>query len=244
MRTDGTVVFAVAFGFPLGSFFLVSLTHTIGVHWVLSFFPLLTVVLFSRFEAAGVKRMIRPTMLYTAIPVLAGLAAPLILEIWAHQHRNAFSLTLATKPEAILAELAPYRPRYVLTTPSYAKSALLGYHDHSNVPVIGLGSFHGRQDDLLTDFRTSDGRDVMIVTNRRRDLEECGIWFEKITVKEHAVAGARFYVILGDRFNYAVYREQVLQEIADRYYRMPAWLQKIAAPSFFLERYGLHPRAL
>jgi hypothetical protein len=84
----------------------------------------------------------------------------------------------------------------------------------------------------------------MIVTNRPHDLDACGAWFARMEVKEHTVRGARFFVLLGERFTYAAYRERVLQIVADRYYRMPAWLQRIAAPSFFLERYELQPRPL
>ncbi len=242
MRAHGTVVFAVVFALPLAIFLAVSFTHEIGVHWVMSFFPFLPAVLFPAFKAAGLRRMIGPTLVYS-------LAIPLALSAFAYTgpgrallRNNAFPIALATKPQAVLEEVAPYRPQYLLTTTSYAKSALLGFYDHSNVPVIGTGSFHAREDDLLTDFRDLDGRDIMIVTDRPRDIEESLAWFAQLSVTEHRVGEARFQVLLGRGFKFGVYREQVLQVIADRYYRMPDWLRPFAASCFFLDRYDLQPR--
>ena len=243
MQANGTVVFAVVFAVPLTVFLAVALVHEIGVHWVLSFFPFLAAVLFAFFGADGLRRMIRPTAIYTAVPAALVLLLPFLPVEWAQKHRSAFSIVLASRPDAVLAELAPYREKFILTTPSYAKSALLGFHDRSNVPVLGLGSFHARQDDLITDLRTFDGRDVMFVSNREHDLDEARPWFRRTETKPLIACGVTFWVLLGEGFDYGVYREQVLQTIADRYYRMPPWLQRIAAPSYFCERYGVQPRA-
>lgn len=241
MRANDTAVLAIAFAVPLAAFALVALSHTIGVHWVLSFVPCGLVVLFTRFRADGLRRLIRPTLYWSAFPVAAALMAPLALTHLASRHSSAFSLVLAAESEAVLAELAPLRSQYLLTTPSYAKSATFGYLERSNVPVIGPGSFHARQDDLHTDFRDLDGRDLMIVAARQQDVERSRPWFASIEERELTVQGARFRVILGRGFNYAIYRELVLQEIANRYYQMPDWLRPFAAPCFFFERYDLEP---
>jgi hypothetical protein len=86
--------------------------------------------------------------------------------------------------------------------------------------VIGLGSYHGRQDDLLTDLRAWNGRDIMIVTNNPRssDSVEAGL-----RARREAAPSARRPDVCapGEGFNYSVYRRQVLQVIADRYYRIP-----------------------
>jgi len=244
MQADGTVVFAVVFALPLAVFLAVAFVHEIGVHWVLSFYPFLAAGLFACFGADGLRRMIRPTAIYTAVPVALALILPFLPVEWAQKHRSALSIVLAARPGAVLAELAPYRPKFLLTTPSYAKSALLGFHDRSNVPVLGVGSFHARQDDLITDLRTFDGRDVMIVSDEEHDFDEARTWFKRTEMKSPTVSGVTFRVLLGEGFNYGVYREKVLQSIADRYYRMPSWLQRFAAPGYFCERYGVQPRPL
>lgn len=242
MRADGTVVFAVVFAFPLAAFLLVSFRHEIGVHWLLSFFPFLAAVLFAGFTAEGLRRMIRPTAVYTAVPVALALILPFLPVEWAKNHGSAFSLVLGSRPEAVLTELAPYRPKYLLTTPSYAKSALFAFHDRSDVPVIGVGSYHARQDDLITDVRAFDGRDLMIVSGREGDFDQARTWFAHSELKAHTTHGIEFWVLLGDGFNYSLYREQVLQVIADRYYWMPPWLRRFSAPGYFSERYGVQPR--
>lgn len=242
LRRDGTVVPAGAFLVPVVVLGLVAFTHEIGVHWVLSFFPFLVAGLFTLFSVDGLVCLLRPTAIYSAVPAVLVAVATLLPVEWARNHRSYASIVLAVRPQWVLAELAPYREQYVLTTPSYAKSALLGYYDGRNVPVIGPGSFHGRQDDLLTDFRAFAGRDLMIVTNRERDIRRAGDWFARIEVKELPVHDAGLFLVLGEDFQYDVYRDQVLQEIANRYYWTPPWLRPFAAPSFFTERYGLVPR--
>ncbi|MEO5960535.1 MAG: glycosyltransferase family 39 protein, partial [Opitutaceae bacterium] len=69
LRANGSIVLALAFAFPMAIFLVVAFGHEIGVHWVLSFFQFLSALLFAFFGADGLRRMIRPTAIYTAVPV-------------------------------------------------------------------------------------------------------------------------------------------------------------------------------
>jgi hypothetical protein len=239
IQANGLVVPVFVFLVPLFFFLPVSLFHEIGVHWILSFFPMLAALLFVRFRTEDLQRMVRPTIWWTGIPTLIILASPLILDVVAQHHRRSFSIILAIDPVGVIEELAPYQEQYLLTTSSYAKSASFGYFTGQNVPVIGTGSYHGRQDDLLTDFREFDGRDLMIVTARPERIPDAVNWFAETELVKFTVGGVDFFAILGREFNFSAYRENVLQVIADRYYRMPDWLRPFATTCFFTDRYDL-----
>ena len=53
--------------------------------------------------------------------------------------------------------------------------------------------------------------------------------------------GGEFWVLFGRDFDYAAYRREVLQAVADEFYDIPPWLARWMRGSFFLERYGVQP---
>jgi hypothetical protein len=243
LRAQRGELFLVALVVPHAVFFAVAFFHRVGVHWLLSFFVFLYPLLFHCFTAAGLRRLVRATALYSAIPLGAAFIVPIIPPEWATRHRDGVAIITSLRPEETLATLAPYRDRYLLATPSYSKSALLGFFAHTHVPIVGPGSYHGREDDIVTDLRQYDGRDIMIVTDHQKEIAQSQPWFERTEVREHELYGARFRVLLGQGFRYDVYREQVLRPVAERYYRMPAWLRPFSKRSYFLERYNLEEPA-
>ena len=119
------------------------------------------------------------------------------------------------------------------------KSALLSFYHDDHVPVLGPGSYHGRQDDLLTDMRTLDGRDIMVLCDTDARVARTRQWFAHAEVKELSLRGARFWIVMGHDFQFTDYRETVIVPFVAPYYRMPAWLAVWSKPSFFLERYDL-----
>ncbi|HEX2100361.1 MAG TPA: hypothetical protein VHF69_06850, partial [Candidatus Synoicihabitans sp.] len=181
---------------------------------------------------------IRPTAIYSRVFVQAALAVPFIPLEWAGK-KNGLSILLAARGEEVRTELQQFGDDLVLATPSYSKSALLGYLMRQPVAVIGPGSYHGRQDDIVTDLRQFDGRDILLVTDHAGEMERTRDWFGSSEVLEPEVAGSRFYVVLGRDFDFPRYREDVLSPVAEKYYRIPPWLQPFAGPNFFRERYDL-----
>lgn len=239
MQATGADVFFFALLVPGSVLFLVSLGQNVRLHWLVSFFPLLFPLLAIGFDAPALRRMLRPAGAYAGF-LVALVAVALMLPITLLQSSRSYpSIVLGTHPDEVIAALAPYRERYLLTTPSYSKSALLEYHSGSRVPVLGFGSHHARQDDFHTDFRALDGGDIMVLANRPDQREAAARWFRETEVRTVEVRGASISLLLGRGFRYETYRSEVLQAVADRYYRMPPWLAGIARPSFFLERYGL-----
>ena len=105
----------------------------------------------------------------------------------------------------------------------------------AHVPVFGPGSSHARHDDLLTDFRSFDGRDLLVV--RRQDFVAADFepYFERVAFRRIEIRGAVFHLVDGRGFRFPVYRERVLDEIRRRYYALPAWLPR--GPCDFCDRY-------
>jgi len=238
MRESRLDLFLVAFAIPLTVFLAVSIFQSVGLHWLISFQPFLFAALVAKFDSRGLRRMLKPTAIYAIVLAsLIAIIAPLPLES-VRWHKSYDSIVLGSRPGEVLEALAPYTSEFELTSPSYAQAALLGFHTGRSVPVIGLGSHHARQDDLNTDFRKLDGRNLMILSNNPERVAMAGGWFDAVEIRTVVVRDAAYTVVLGRGFRFDVYREQVLRRISEAYYTKPAWLEKIAAPCFFRTRYG------
>jgi hypothetical protein len=101
-------------------------------------------------------------------------------------------------------------------------------------PVIGSTTHHGRQDDLLTDLRALDGRDLAIVRKQPPDAGAYERYFRAVETREVRLHGATFYVVLARHFDFAAYREAVLVGVRDRLFRIPAFLPQ--GGCYFCER--------
>ncbi len=143
---------------------------------------------------------------------------------------------LLADPQAVLEPFAPLLARYRLATEGYSVAAQLSYHTPRRVPVFGAGSSHARHDDILTDWRRWDGRDLFIFRREPPDPERYRPYFREIEVREASARGVTHYGVLGRGFDYAAYREGVLKDVLERWYRIPSWLP--VGGCYFFERYG------
>jgi hypothetical protein len=157
--------------------------------------------------------------------------------------RDMATVVLYVRPRLLLEEIEKETQRstggYVLATKSYQLSALLQYHTGRRVIVLGKGSRHAREDDILTDFRALDGRDFLVLYRATPDEDEYLPWFQRSETRLIEAQGARFTLVTGYGFKYRTYREKVLRVILERYYRIPDWLP--GSRDFFRERYGFEP---
>jgi hypothetical protein len=153
------------------------------------------------------------------------------------------TFVLYVRPQVLLNEIEreihESAGGHVLATKSYQLSALLQYHTGRRVIVLGKGSHHAREDDILTDFRTLDGRDFLILYEATPREDEYLPWFQRSETRLIEAEGACFTLVTGYGFKYHTYREKVLRLILERYYRIPDWLP--GSRDFFRERYGFEP---
>jgi hypothetical protein len=143
---------------------------------------------------------------------------------------------LLDDPHAVHQPLGPLMARYRLSTDGYAVAALLAYHTRRPVPVFGAGSSHARHDDILTDWRRFEGRDLLVFRREPPALEAYRPYFREVEAQAVHARGTTHYAVLGRGFDYAAYRERVLRIVNERWYRIPAWLP--VGGCYFFERYG------
>jgi hypothetical protein len=125
--------------------------------------------------------------------------------------------------------------KFVLASDGYSNAVTLGYHLKRYVAVFGPGSRYARQDDMLTDWRALDGKNIATYRKTQYSLDEYVPYFERVEVEEHRVEGVKFSLIKGYGFKYLAYRDRVLRPIRERWYRLPTWLPNRGC--YFCERY-------
>ncbi|MBI5430030.1 MAG: glycosyltransferase family 39 protein [Nitrosomonadales bacterium] len=230
------VMFGYLFALPMAVFALLSLKKVIGLHWVLAFYPFLYVLLFVWLSREELVKSLKFMAWFSAAHLAVVIAiAALPMETW-KQHRLYEGIVFMLEPEKIVEQIRPYeQQQFLLTTDSYSSSAIISYHYRKNFFVFGDGSRHARQDDIITDFRQYDGRNILILKKSVPDLMQYVPYFQSVESKQIAVRGATFYFVLGYGFDYATYRDTVLQTIKDKYYRIPEFLPH--APCYFCEKY-------
>jgi len=226
---------AWVFVLPLLIFTLLSAAKTIGLHWVLSFFPFFFALLVWWLDVERLHRLRRFFVGYAALHAVV-FAVVLALPFSAWQHTKlARGVLVMQQPQALLEELAPYRSRYVLATEGYSFAALLSYHDRQNVMVFGPGTSHARHDDIITDFRQLQGKNILVLLKKPPVFAQYGPYFHSIEFAEIKVQGVPFYLVLGSGFDYEAYREGVLRVVKEQYYAIPNFLPQ--GGCFFCERY-------
>jgi hypothetical protein len=102
------------------------------------------------------------------------------------------------------------------------------------VIVFGKGSRHARHDDILTNFKELDGKNMLILERGRVDESRYRSCFEKVQIEslapafggnlESRISNLEFSVVLGYGFKYQQYHQKYLRAVLQAYYQVPAWL--------------------
>ena len=218
---------------PLVVFALLSPLRRIGLHWLLSFVPaiVLSVALALERRALVITGRWFAGFAVLHAMVLAALVA-MPLETWKGR-RFYQNIVLLAHTEAVLQALPPGTPAYE----SYSMAAVMSFHAKRTVPVYGPGSSHARHDDIVTDWRAYQGRDLAILRRDEPVLAHYRPYFHEVEARRFEVRGAPFYAVLGRGFDYNAYREGVLKPVRERWYRIPRALP--VGRCYFFERYGL-----
>lgn len=217
-------LYLMTFFVPMLFFFVLSWGKTIGLHWVLAFYPFFFLVLGLDVAERVLKRLFYFMSGFTGLHVLVLLTLLLAPVAWWQQSRLYAGYVLLMRPQAVLTQLHAYTDGRVLATNDYSSSALMSYQSGQEYLVYGPGSKHARQDDMTTDFRTLNGRNMLIFDKSPTALQQYAPYFTHVTSHIMSVNGAKFYVVTGDDFHYAAYRAGVLATIRQKYYHIPGWL--------------------
>jgi len=220
---------------PLAIFALLSLAKTIGLHWLASFvFP--AVLWFALTASArSMARALAFASVFALVHwIVIGTLAAVPIEAF-----RAWSgypgLVMTARSDELAAALAPWRSTHVIASDGYSPAVTIGYALGEHVIVFGAGTSHARHDDILTDFRALDGKDILVVRRRGDRIGEFDAYFEHATHASVTVRGAIFHLVDGRGFRYEVYRERILDQVRRRYYAVPRWLPGDAC--YFCDRY-------
>jgi hypothetical protein len=140
----------------------------------------------------------------------------------------------ARMPE-ILRELKSYGEEFDYATDGYSMSSVASFHARAHVVVFGAASSHARHDDILTDFRRLDGKNILVLRKTPPVDADYRPYFRSVEYRELAQSGATFHIVLGRGFDFAAYRDRVLAPLRARFYAIPWYLPQ--GRCYFCERY-------
>jgi hypothetical protein len=235
INRDQLQLFVFIFVVPLLVFTLLSFKKVVGLHWVLAFYPAFYVIAFHFLNQSELIKTIKFIGLFTGLHLLLIIViASFPLESWQGKRMYAGAV-LMFDPQPVLDQIRPYEQDFMLATDGYSPSATASYHSGKPFFVYGEGGLHARQDDMLTDFRTFNGRNILVLSKSEPILAEYLPYFKRIESKEFTLHGVSFYIVLGYEFKYEQYKEGVLRPIKNKYYKIPNFLPH--APCYFCEKY-------
>jgi 4-amino-4-deoxy-L-arabinose transferase-like glycosyltransferase len=221
---------------PLLLFAALSLFKTIGLHWVLSFVPFVLLLVVRRLSARALPKLVAFFLAFAALHLAAMfIASRLPLETWSRFPAYP-GVVLTFESKALIARATSTAVGdALLASVGYSNAVTLGYNARRHIPVLGPGSSHARHDDILSDWRRHDGRDIVVLRKSAPDPGEYDRWFRDVNTESFEHRGARFWVVRGSGFDYAAYRDTVLADVRRKYYALPPWLPQRGC--YFCDRY-------
>ncbi len=220
---------------PLAVFALLSPVKQIGLHWLLSFVPFFFMAAALVLSAAQLKKSVVYLFAFSAIHVATIVVASLLpIEVW-KGNRLYDGIVFHVKTAALLQRLEPYAGKYEFAADGFSPAVTASYASGKYFFVFGTGSSHGRHDDILTDFRTLAGKNILVLRKNPPNPADYTPYFAKVELRQFELHGATFYLVLGRGFDYPGYREGVLRPLRERYYRIPSYLP--LGHCYFCERY-------
>ncbi len=220
---------------PLAIFAVLSLVKTIGLHWLASFvLPAVLWFVLSSGARARAAAIAVAGLIALAHWLVIGTLAMLPTEVF-RSWSNYQGLVMTVHGDELARALAPWRGRYAIAADGYSPAATIGYALGEHVLVFGPGTSHARHDDILTDFRALDGRDILVVRRKEPAPGAYEPYFESVASSRIEIRGALFHLVEGHGLRYPVYRDRVLDAVRQRYYALPSWLPSGAC--YFCDRY-------
>jgi len=230
-----TRFFMLAWVVPLGVFALLSPVKQIGLHWLLSFVPFFFIAAALVLSAAQLRKSVVYLFAFSVIHVAAIVGASLLpIEIW-KSSRLYDGIVFHVKTAELLQRLEPYAGKYEFSADGFSPAVTASYASGKYFFVFGSASSHARHDDILTDFRTLAGKNILVLRKNPPNPGDYAPYFAKVELRQFELHGVTFYLVLGQGFDYPRYREQVLRPLRDRYYRIPSYLP--LRHCYFCERY-------
>jgi hypothetical protein len=235
LADPGARFFAFMFAFPFAFFGALSLVKQIGLHWMLGFVPFFFVVAGWMLSVEKLRRSVLYLGAFSVLHIVViAVAAALPLDTW-KSSRAYGGIVYHARIKDILQEIKPYEGQFALAADGYSPAATASYYSGKYFFVFGRGSSYARHDDILTDVRPLEGKDILILRKDPPEDPDYRPYFKTIEYRQFTVAGANFHLVLGRGFDFAAYREGVLKPVRERLYAIPRYLPQ--GRCYFCERY-------
>jgi len=231
----GARFFVLAWVAPLAVFALLAPVKQIGLHWLLSFVPFFFIAAALMLSAAQLKKSVVYLVAFSAIHVaaIAG-ASRLPIETW-RGSRLYDGIVFHVKTAELLQRLEPYADKYEFSADGFSPAVTASYASGRYFFVFGTASSHARHDDILTDFRALQGKNILVLRKNPPNPADYAPYFAAVELRRFDLHGASFFLVLGQGFDYPKYRDGVLRPLRERYYRIPSYLP--LGHCYFCERY-------
>ena len=224
---------------PLAIFLIVLIRKAIGLHWLFSFYPFFFIA-FSGLLTVKQWRNGYYFMLGLSFLHVLFIVALLVLPIdtFTSKNKTLQNLAVGFYPEKLLAELEQYKNDYTFGMVSYGMASVISYYAENRFIIFSEGSVHARADDKLTDYKSLNGKNILLVKRSLENIEKDGRFFKSYERKHIDINGIGFEVLLGKGFKYDLYRKEVLSEVNKKFYVIPDWLP--VGQCGFKEKYNLN----
>ena len=197
-----------------------------GLNWGV---PLLAIALLAvpeMLKPVDIARMAKWNLVYGAVFMLPFLALfgsvqsrLLALDsIVSVEEAYPVNLDLDLADGSLVAALRPYSDGRVVAAASYGLRANLENHGIEATTVFNTAVF-GRNQDVFTDFRALDGRDMLYIPYTRSDgLTQAEELFETVEILTLQGNRQEHTVYLGRGFDYAAFRVEMILPVLAKFY--------------------------
>ncbi len=198
-------------------FALSSYKSVIGLHFFLIFVPFLF-ALYGLIDTDKSRRwMLRMSYGYAAVWIL--IFTTLLVFPWdkVKGWKHSSDFVIALKPQGICTALDKYKDQPLFTS-FYAPAAILGYECKRDIGVLFGTSSFGREYDKWTDLTKLEGKSLVMVDIGEIATDARAPYFSSSRREIIQVEGAPFTIFIGEGFNYALYKKNVLTQLRDAFY--------------------------
>ncbi|MCM8803767.1 MAG: glycosyltransferase family 39 protein [Candidatus Omnitrophica bacterium] len=227
--------FFFIFFIPLIFLLILSFFRKVGLHWYISFLPFSFLIL-KEAKIEEILNSIKYGIYFSGILIFLIISLLLSPVEKFKNYKKYPHIIMFLRPYPLCEYLENYKNEYIFATGGYTESAVMSYYCKNNFIVFGSLSHSGREYDISFDFKSIDGKDILIFSLEDIDIEKYKDFFEDIKKEKFIVEGAVFYLLFCKNFNYQIYREKILKKIYEKFYKIPKYLP--TKGNFFKEKYG------
>jgi len=208
-----------------------------NLHWPLSYIPFIFIAVAS-IQDINFQKYLKFNLIFTSIHILFFTVLIFLPDHFLSSNKFYNDIIMGKYGNEIENGLEKYKEHYTFGTVGYTTSGLMQYHNHHHYLVFNDKDNNGRSDDKWTDYRSLDGKNILIISTYKfkpLQLEENKNYFKEIIYEELTIRGATFFIARGQIFNYQNYLTHYLTWVKNQYYNIPTFLPK--GQCFFFERY-------